>query len=261
MGTSTARRPARLDPRERAFVHVVTSDPALPGAEAARRAGYEGDPTALSSTASRLLRRPRVQRAISRRIAKRVAGTREVLGELSAIATAPWRDFIEVKTDDEGNVVSARLDLGHKVKAAEVVLKAQQAFTDPLTRALGKIAMLEVDRLLAARRKQARKRRLLREKRREERRTKGLLARGEVVEVEAHEVGEVEAAEEDDAARQDEQAGQVPAQPEVATAQPAQRPLTDIMSPSGLSSHINELRVPASSPLPRPRGPRPRTPR
>lgn len=161
----TARKKHGLSPRERLFVEAYLGDAGLDAVKAATAAGAE-EPKSL---AWQMMQRHRVREAISRRIAKRVAGKQELLGELTEVATAPWRDFIKVQVDSEGNTVGATLNLGDKIKAADLLLKAQGAYVDPLTRALGKLAMIEVNRLLSAKRKAAKAARIERLSRRHQR--------------------------------------------------------------------------------------------
>jgi len=54
-----------------------------------------------------------------------------VLAELSAVATAPWREFLQIRTDPRtGPVVEARMDLSAKIRALELIGKAHGIFTD-----------------------------------------------------------------------------------------------------------------------------------
>lgn len=152
----SARSKNHLTPRERTFVEAYVGDAKLDAYKAATAAGAE-EPRSL---AWRMMNRARVRNAISRRICKRVAGKQELLGELSEVATAPWRDFIKVQMDENGEMLGVSMNLGDKLKAADMLLKAQGAYIDPLTRALGKLAMIEVNRMLAAKRKAAKAARL-----------------------------------------------------------------------------------------------------
>ena len=148
----------KLTPREALFVRAfVEADAAHLGRfaralAAARAAGYEGmDERAVSE----LLGRARIRRAVERALARRLPGKNAILSELSSVATAPWKDFVTLKLDDQGNTVRAILDLRERNKAGEIILRAQGAFDDPVKRALGELLLAEV-RKLAAARKQAR---------------------------------------------------------------------------------------------------------
>ena len=147
-GRLRSTRKGALSPREKAFILAYIGEANLDGVKAATLAGCV-DP---SSAAWRYLRRPRIRAAIDRRIAGRIAGPQEVMGKLSQVATAPWKDFVKVVMDDEGHVIAATVDLTHQLKAADLLLKAHGTYLDPLTRALGKLAMLEVSRMMRAKR-------------------------------------------------------------------------------------------------------------
>lgn len=149
-------RSGTLTPRERAFVEAYTGAANLNAAMAARLAGYEGDSHALQAAGWRVLGRSRVRRAVDRRLKGRIAGPAELMTKLTEVATAPWKDFVKVVTDEEGTIISATLPLGDQLKAADMLLKAHGTYLDPLTRALGKLAMLEVQRMLKAKRRAAR---------------------------------------------------------------------------------------------------------
>jgi phage terminase small subunit len=129
-------RDRAMSPRELAFVEAYLGVANGNATEAARLAGYDGETSTLGSVGSKLLRRPRVNRAIGRALAKRHATNPEILGELSEIALSPWRDHVQVQMDDEGNVVSAKLRLADKVRALEILGKASGATQDPLSRAI-----------------------------------------------------------------------------------------------------------------------------
>lgn len=164
--TLKRRSPSHLTPRERLFVESYVGDAALDAVKAATATGA-ADPKSL---AWKMMRRPRVRNAISRRIGKRVASKQELLGELSEVATAPWRDFVTLQYGSDGTeVVGATINLGDKLKAADLLLKAQGAYIDPLTRALGQLAMIEVNRMLAAKRKAAKAARIERLSKRNQR--------------------------------------------------------------------------------------------
>lgn len=150
------RRGSTLSPREKAFVEAYTGSANLNAVQAARLAGYEGDARALQAAAWRVLGRARVRKAVDRKLKGRIAGPAEIMTKLTEVATAPWKDFVRVTLDDEGNTVSAMLPLGDQLKAADMLLKAHGTYLDPLTRALGKLAMLEVSRMLKAKRRAAR---------------------------------------------------------------------------------------------------------
>lgn len=100
------------------------------GVKAARLAGYEGDENTLKVSASRLLTKDNVKAAIDSYFQSRILSANGVLAELSDIAFSPWRDHVEVKTDDQGNIIDAKLNLRDKNKALELVGKFHKLFVD-----------------------------------------------------------------------------------------------------------------------------------
>ena len=70
-----------------------------------------------------MLRRPHVMKAIQNRYELAGATDLEILAELKDVAMSDWRDHIDIKMRN-GEVVSARMDLTSKVRAAELILKA-----------------------------------------------------------------------------------------------------------------------------------------
>jgi hypothetical protein len=54
----------------------------------------------------------------------------EVLSELSAIAKAEWKEFLEIRRDKEGDVIDATLKLGDKIRALELLGKYFKLFSD-----------------------------------------------------------------------------------------------------------------------------------
>lgn len=146
--------------KELAFVEAYIGPCKGNGTEAARAAGYDADNASLASIGSQLIRRPRVNRAIGRALAKRHATKPEILGELSEVALAPWRDFVQVQMDAEGNMISAKLRLADKVRALELLGKASGALSDPLTRAVEALLNRELSRVEDARARLAERDRL-----------------------------------------------------------------------------------------------------
>ncbi len=56
----------------------------------------------------------------------------EVLSELSAIAKADWKDFLEIRRDKEGEIISATLKLSDKIKSLELLGKYHKLFSERL---------------------------------------------------------------------------------------------------------------------------------
>lgn len=82
----------RLTIKERKFVYEYVNDGN--GTEAARRAGYAGSDNVLASTASQLLRKPKILRALEELLAQSAMPANEVLMHLSDIARADIADAV-----------------------------------------------------------------------------------------------------------------------------------------------------------------------
>lgn len=98
--------------------------------KAAQLAGYDGDYDSLSVTASRLLSSAKIRNAIESYFKSRHLSPDGVLAELSDIASSPWKDHVEVKYGENGEVIQANLRLSDKIKALELTGKAQGMFAD-----------------------------------------------------------------------------------------------------------------------------------
>ncbi|MGI8494361.1 MAG: terminase small subunit [Pyrinomonadaceae bacterium] len=97
---------------------------------AARMAGYSGDDNALSSRAFELMRNPKIAELIGVRVEEAVMQSNEVLSELSTIAKADWQNFVEIRRDKEGEIISATLKLSDKIKSLELLGKYHKLFSD-----------------------------------------------------------------------------------------------------------------------------------
>ncbi len=64
------------------------------------------------------------------RVEEAVMRANEVLAELSAIAKADWQNFLEIRRDREGDIISATLKLSDKIKSLELVGKYHKLFSD-----------------------------------------------------------------------------------------------------------------------------------
>lgn len=107
------------------------------GTEASRVAGYVGSDSVLGVTAFDNLRNPKIKAEIARlragaekKLGKRIATAIEVLAELSEIALAPWREFLEIKYNEEGDVLQASLRVADKIRACELLGKKYKLFTE-----------------------------------------------------------------------------------------------------------------------------------
>jgi len=89
-----------------------------------------GGDNALSSRAFELMRNPKIAELIGVRVEEAVMQSNEVLSELSAIAGADWQNFVEVRRDKDGEIVSATLKLADKIKSLELLGKYHKLFSD-----------------------------------------------------------------------------------------------------------------------------------
>ncbi len=118
----------KLTQRQRLFVEAYLVNPN--GREAARAAGYSGDDNTLSTRAFELMRNPKIAELIGVRVEEAVMRSNEVLSELSAIAKADWQDFLEVRRDKDGEIISATLKLADKIKSLELLGKYHKLFSE-----------------------------------------------------------------------------------------------------------------------------------
>ena len=92
--------------------------------------GYNGDMNTLAQTANDLLKLPKIQVYYNECLEQMACSPHEVLAEIGEIARAPWKEFVEVVYDDEGNVIPAQLKLNEKLKALELAGKYHRMFVD-----------------------------------------------------------------------------------------------------------------------------------
>jgi hypothetical protein len=125
---STSPAPPRRRPKLTGFEHrfvkafpeLLAADPASAIRESAKVAGYQGDDTTLQRTGLRILRRPRVLRALDRRMGTRVMGQREVLAELTVLGSTPWDNLDPVSK-------------GVKFKCLDALMRHYGGYRDPMT--------------------------------------------------------------------------------------------------------------------------------
>jgi len=120
--------PPGLTAKQKLFIYYYLESPI--GTRAAKLAGYAGNDRTLTSVATENLRKPLIRDALEEVYRSRMMSSSHVLAELSDIATAPWRDFVEVKTNDQGDTVHAQLRLADKIRALELTGKYFKLFTE-----------------------------------------------------------------------------------------------------------------------------------
>lgn len=95
--------------------------------KAAEKAGY-ADP---ASEGYRLLRNATVRARIDKYLESEALSEKEILAELSDVARAEWRDFIEViARNDQGDPIRTKMDMSSKIKSLELLGKHRKMFTD-----------------------------------------------------------------------------------------------------------------------------------
>ncbi len=119
-----------LTQRQRLFVEAYIGACNGNARESARAAGYSGDDNALSQRGFELVRNPKIAELIGVRVQEAVMRANEVLSELSAIAKADWQNFLEIRRDREGDIISATLKLSDKIKSLELLGKYHKLFSD-----------------------------------------------------------------------------------------------------------------------------------
>lgn len=116
----------RLTPKQRRFADAYLGDAKGNATEAARIAGY-ADPQQ-----SGWMNKTNVEiRAyIDARLDAETLTSAEVLAELTDVARAEWRDFLQVKRSLDGEILDVRMDLSGKIKALELLGKYHKLFAD-----------------------------------------------------------------------------------------------------------------------------------
>ena len=115
-----------LTPKQRLFINAYVGTARFNGAEAARQAGYSD----AESSAKHCLKLPAIRARIAEELEARALTKEAVLAELSEVALSEWKHHIQVKLDADGSVIDAKLDLGDKVKALELIGKYHRLFVD-----------------------------------------------------------------------------------------------------------------------------------
>lgn len=116
----------KLPDRQREFVEAYIGPARFSATKAAEMAGYK-DP---GQSGYELKKKPEIRARIEERLAERTLSANEVLAELTDVASAEWREFIEIKQDKMGRRLLVKMDLTNKVRSLELIGKAHKLFTD-----------------------------------------------------------------------------------------------------------------------------------
>lgn len=125
--TDTPTQPKSLTLKQELFVSAYLGAANGNATEAARIAGYKNP----EISAKNNVRNHTIAARISERVAHVAASADQVLAELTDVAMADWRDFVEiVARDKQGKPVRVKFDLTNKVKSLELLGKYHQLFTE-----------------------------------------------------------------------------------------------------------------------------------
>ena len=119
---------SKLTTKQNLFVHYYLEH--RNAFKSAKLAGYQGNDDTLRQVGAENLAKPYIREAIESHFKGRILSADGVLAELSDIASSPWREHVEVKYGDDGEVLQANLRLSDKIKAAELIGKFHKLFTD-----------------------------------------------------------------------------------------------------------------------------------
>jgi phage terminase small subunit len=117
----------KLNPKQEAFVLAYIGEARFNATKAATIAGYSN----ASKYGSDLRKNPEISARIAAELTARSLTAEEVLHELTDVATAEWRDFVQVRTNPKtSEVLDVRMDLSAKIKSLELLGKNHKLFTD-----------------------------------------------------------------------------------------------------------------------------------
>lgn len=117
----------KLNTKQEAFIAAYIGEARGNASEAARIAGYKNP----GQYGHYLMKNHQIASRVKEHVAEKFASADAVLAELTDVALADWRDFIEIiARDKSGKPVKVRMDLSNKVKALELLGKHHQLFID-----------------------------------------------------------------------------------------------------------------------------------
>lgn len=129
-GPSLEELAAALTPKERAFAEAYVGEARCNATKAAEIAGYKAEKrTTLAVIGCRLVRKVNVRAYTDALLMARSATQAEVLAELTDVARAEFKHFLQIKYGRDGEIVSAKLDPKAKVNALEILAKAHGMLT------------------------------------------------------------------------------------------------------------------------------------
>jgi phage terminase small subunit len=123
-------RDRSLTVKQERFVTALMGECKGNAAAAARAAGYSGDNHAMTVVGARLLANVGVRARIDGVLAAEAMPVGEVLAEISRVARADFKEFVQVRYDIRGEVVDARIVLSDKVRALELLMRYYGLFVD-----------------------------------------------------------------------------------------------------------------------------------
>ncbi len=118
-----------LTPKQRKFVDAYVGLARFNASEAVRLAGYTTKNA--NDLGYQLRNTPHVRARIDEILEANTITTTELLRELSDVGMRGIDEFVEIaRYDKDGNPVAARMDLGAKMKALELLGKSRGLFVD-----------------------------------------------------------------------------------------------------------------------------------